>query len=79
MPQSAHQLVRIHLGWRVGNSSLFLLKEEGGAEKGRYRVGLLACLHPINKNSSKVKKRFVFHGDTEGSLPCVQINIYLGR
>lgn len=56
MLQSAHQLVRIHFGWRVGNSSLFLIKEKGGAEKGRYRVGLLACLHPINKNSSKVKK-----------------------
>lgn len=56
MLQSAHQLVRIHLGWRVGNSSLFLIKEKGGAEEGRYRVDLLACLHPINKNSSKVKK-----------------------
>lgn len=53
------------------------LQGEGG--DGMKRVDLLACLTPINNNSSKVRKGFVFHGDTAGSLSSVQINICLGR
>lgn len=79
LPQPEPLFLKIWLGWAVEICFYSSSRVKGWEEVGKKRVDLLACLSPINNNSSKVKTWFVFHGDTAGSLPSVWINIYLGR
>lgn len=79
LPQPEPLFLKIWLGWTVEIWFYSSSRVKGWEGDGEKRVDLLACLSPINNNSSKVRTWFVFHGDTAGSLPSVWTNIYLGR